>query len=392
MKKIFLILSFIFLLHYAIVGQAVYGDGKFYWAYLRSAWKDHNLDLRNELNREYSPMANNKLQEKPFEKKQIFNWLPIGASISWLPAFVIADMLVNGLHQVYPSFPNNGYSDIYQIIVGLENVLFVSIGVIMIYRLLTNYFNPFISVLTVILALFGTNLLFYGGVDVINSHPASFLLSSLYLFFWIKTRKKRKKKEWILLGFLLGFMTMVRTQDAVFGSLLLFDFIFQKEPLHKKVLYMMITGTTFLITFFPQMLMWKYVFGNYFVSPYFLGGFNFFHPRILEVLFNARTGLFIWTPLYILCFVGLFIIRRRFFPLIVVSLLQLYLIMSWSGWDQGASFGIRMIITGLPYLSFGLAAVLSKLKLLLRPALFYTVYAGFIVYNVMSIFIFLLVK
>jgi len=388
----FVLLSSIFLLHYKVVGQAVYGDGRFYWAYMRSAWKDHDLDLRDELNREYSPRTNNALPEKPTEKKQIFNWFPIGPSVAWFPSFIFADAIASLMHIFNPSFPNNGYSDVYQIIVGLENVLFVSAGITVLYRLLTVYFNPFVSLITIVLTLFGTNLLFYGGVDVINSHPVSFLLSSLFLYFWMKTRTKRKTFDWIVLGSLLGFLAMNRTQDAIFGLLLLFDFLFQKTKFVKKFREAVLTGISCLVIFSPQILMWKYVFGSYFMSPYLLGGFNFIRPHIVEVLLNTRNGLFIWTPLYLFSFIGLYMVRRKFFPLVCISVALLYLITAWSGWNQGSSFSIRMMITGLPALSFGLAAFFTKMKSLLRPVLFYTLCVGFIVYNCMSIVLFLLVK
>ena len=387
--SIFIVLSCIFLLHYKIVGQAVYGDGRFYWAYLRSAVKDHDLDLRNELNREYSPKANNTLQEKPFEKKQIFNWFPIGASISWLPSFGIADGLANILHRASPSFPNNGYSDIYQIMVGLQNVLFVSVGIMLLYRLLASYFKPFISYLAIILVLFGTNLLYYGGVDVINSHQFSFFMSSLFLYYWAKTNRKRKATDWTILGAILGFMAMARTQDGIFGLLLL-DVFFQKNTVLEKIQNVLLSGIVFLIVFSPQMFMWKYVFGSYIVSPYFQGGFNFLLPHFLEVLFNARNGLFIWTPLYILCFIGMFAFRKRFLPFMLISLAQLYLIMSWSGWNQGESFSIRMMITGLPYLAFGLAVIIKAAIKKLNIFWFISLYSFFILYNIISIFRFLL--
>lgn len=389
----FTILSFIFLSHYTIVGQAVYGDGKYYWSYVRSVWKDHDLDLRDELNRVYSPKTNNQLKEGFIDKKPVFNWFPIGPSIAWLPAFIVADSIASVIHYIVPSFPNNGYSDIYQIIVGLENIFFVSLGITVLYKLLLNYFSSQVSFMTVIITLFGTNLLFYSGVDVINSHPASFLTSVLFLFLWAKSRKRRTLIQWMILGSLLSFMTMVRTQDVLFVLLLLLDLVVQKESALKKIKNVFITGIVFIMVFIPQLFMWKYIFGNYFMSPYLKGGFNFFQPHIFEVLFNRQNGLFIWTPIYVLCFFGLFIFKKTShlrFSFLAISLLQLYLITAWSGWYQGRAFSIRMIITGLPYLSFGLGTILAVLKKNIHQYLFNFLCIFLILYNLVSILIFLL--
>ncbi len=50
----FPLLSFAFLLHYWIVGQAVYGDGIYYYAYTRSLYKDHDLNFSNEFSHSYN--------------------------------------------------------------------------------------------------------------------------------------------------------------------------------------------------------------------------------------------------------------------------------------------------------------------------------------------------
>jgi len=52
-----------FLGHFWLVGQAVYGDGRYYWAAARSMWIDHDLYLKNELRHHYSPVSNNTFFE-----------------------------------------------------------------------------------------------------------------------------------------------------------------------------------------------------------------------------------------------------------------------------------------------------------------------------------------
>lgn len=126
------LLMSLFLGHYWLVGQAVYGDGRYYWAVARSMWIDHDLDLTNELRHHYSPVSNNTFYEQidpaPMhedERKQAF-FLPIGTSIAWLPW-----MAVGGA--VAPV--KNGYSDAYQMSVGLGAVIYALIGLFLVYKM-----------------------------------------------------------------------------------------------------------------------------------------------------------------------------------------------------------------------------------------------------------------
>ena len=56
---IFFVFLSIFLFEYAIVGQAVYGDGRYYWAFTRSLYFSNDIDISDEMAHFYSPESNN---------------------------------------------------------------------------------------------------------------------------------------------------------------------------------------------------------------------------------------------------------------------------------------------------------------------------------------------
>src|SRR6185369_12161298 len=56
---LFFFASAIFLLHYLIAGQAVYGDGVGYYAHLHSWYFDHDFNYTNEYKHIYTPENNN---------------------------------------------------------------------------------------------------------------------------------------------------------------------------------------------------------------------------------------------------------------------------------------------------------------------------------------------
>lgn len=402
---ILLILSLIFLVHYYIVGQGVYGDGRYYFAYTRSIIKDYDLQFANEYGHHYSPKSNNTLTKEQIDLTTqrtktgyVMNKYPIGISISWILPFAFADVVANGISFLVPTFPNNGYSDIYQISVGFINVLFVVAGLYVLYNFLNSFFNSNVSLLSILLLLFATNLLYYGSIDVINTHPLSFLLGSIFLAYWWNTRKNRKRREWFLLGFLSGLLAMTRTQDLIFLIIPVVDLLISIYKLgFKHILsnacYLIFGG---FIGFLPQLFVW-YVMYSSFISPYILGGegFSFLKPHILELFLNTKTGLFIWTPLFIVIIIGYYHLYKKNRTLALYSMilfaLQTFLISSWSGWSQGESFGVRMLLSTTPFLALGLGAYIEYVTHRINNRIILVLFCLFIIFNFLAIFYFLLI-
>lgn len=411
MKKLFsltfLFLTSVFLLHYLIAGQAVYGDGIYYWAYTRSIYFDHDLVITNELAHHYSHEGNNSINTDEnklnFNSKNIYpsNYRqPPGVSISWLPFFFIADIIVRLLSVLGFIIAVNGYSDYYQIIVGLGNIIFIIIGMIFLYKLIRSFYEKKIAVLSVFTILLSTNLFYYSSIDIVNSHPFSFMLSCLFFFIWNRTITKRKLYEWLMLGILLGLLTSTRNQDITLGSILAFEILYKlHKSRHESFLFikktikdlLMITSG-FIIGLFPQIYLWKIVHGNFLMIPYGgLSSFNFTNPHILEVFMNYKTGFLYYSPIIILAISGLLIIRNKSF--IVIALLtslviQYYLIASWNGWQQGESYGIRMFISSMPIFTLGLSEIIKNSIKFLSFNKINIICSSFIIYNFITILIF----
>lgn len=364
-----LILSVVFLLHYFITEQAVYGDGLYYYAYTHSIFKDHDLNFSNELSHRYDHKHNNSnAKELPgglLPKTQngfVANKYAIAAPIAWLPAFAIADFFANVINHFNKTFPINGYADIYQIFVGLENIFFVAIGTIAVYRFLQKHFSKQIAFLAATTMLLGSNLFYYGSFDVINSHPFSFLISSFFLFYWWGTKERRTRKRWIIVGALIGLLSATRIQDLIFICLPAFELIKNRKKYFMNI-FLLLLG--FFAALLPQIIVWKILYGTLY-SPYVSGGFSFISPNFFGTLFNSRTGIVFWTPIFLICIFGLVKLIKKQANLarysIGICILEFYLISSWGAWDQGESFGIRMFISIIPFLTIGLAEFLTLLK------------------------------
>ncbi len=134
--SVFFILLSLFLFEYKIVGQAVYGDGRYYWAFTRSLYFSQNIDISDEMDHYYSPKNNNTatyfghIPAQADKTKLITHSFSLGISLFWLPFYLIADIVV--LIGQALGFPvvRNGYSDVYQIIVAKTTRVNVQITVL----------------------------------------------------------------------------------------------------------------------------------------------------------------------------------------------------------------------------------------------------------------------
>jgi hypothetical protein len=233
-----------------------------------------------------------------------------------------------------------------QFAVGLTSVLAAIFSLILLLDILQKKFGKTVGIATIAAVAGATNLLFYGSLDTVNSHALTFFAVTVFLVLLLARR------HWFAVGLALGVVGLMRTQDILFAILLI-------PVISKKNMLPMLTG--FLIAFSPQLFAWYITTGNMFISPYLTGseGFNFLHPHIFGVLFGTRNGLFLWTPITAIGVAGL--VRARKYWMLLVFILELYTVASWSTWWQGASYSGRMFVSSLPILAFGIASIFTWL-------------------------------
>lgn len=369
MKKILLILFpllvAIFLAHYFLVGQAVYGDGIYYWSYTRSLYIDHDLKLNNEISHRYDHVHNNTsikdvIPPETAERIAQEYHMPIGTSIGFLPFFAVADIVARVTKLFYSPILLNGYSDIYQVTVGIGNILYITFGLYFVFLLLKKFFKGKIVISTILVLFFTSNILYYGSFDVINSHPFSFFMSSIFLWFFF-TKFTKRWYEWIILGGLVGLLAIVRSQDIVFSIFIFAALVKERKFLYiSKNILLSILGCTIFIL--PQALLLYSVFhGHLPASTY---AFDFLHPHILGVLINYKTGLLFTSPVVLIGLGGLILLAKRKKEIGVIGValfvVAYYLISSWAFWDQAASYGIRMLISTYPVVAVGLGFVIER--------------------------------
>lgn len=324
-KRLFLIIFLVYLLgfstHALFLQKTVYGDGIYYFSWLRSIIVDHSL-----------PPLPNKYS--------------VGPVILWSIPFAWMHSLIRG----------HGYEFPYQIVAGATSVLLTLFGLALLYRPLTQFFREKPALLTILSIAFATNLFFYGSLDTVNSHGVSFFASIIFLTFLLN-------RQSLLAGLALGFLGVIRHHDLILGIVAL-------GLLQKKERARFFVAAA--IGFLPQLVAWQLLYGSFWNIPYFAGeGFNFLEPHFLEVLFSTKSGLFVYSPIVLLGFVGLLFWKNRLRLFCYLALLlELLVISSWSIWWQGASYGGRMFVASLPLFAFGIASMFKWLLQRIRSTNF----------------------
>ncbi len=319
-----------FLAHAVIIGKTVYGDGRYYVAWLRSVVVDRDIDFTND----YAML---KIEGHKTQLGYPANKYPIGPALLWLIPFATVFSILGG----------NGLEFPYQLVLGLASLFAVATALVLLFRLLSRWYSHPISILTVVTIALTTNLLFYGSVDVVNSHSVSFFAMIIFLSLLLA-----RHKHWFAIGASLGFLTITRHQDAI-AAILLLPFVRSLRPIP------FIAGLSLLLL--PQLLAWHVLYGAFWQSPYLSGseGFNFANAKILDVLVSPQNGLLLWTPGILFSFVGLLFCQKPTRTLatlfLAVFCLELIVVASWSTWWQGASFSGRMFVSSLPLVAFGTA-------------------------------------
>jgi len=338
---IFAVFVTINIFHAFTINKTVYGDGIFYFSWLRSIVIDQDVNMAND----YQCFGVTTTNQPMGTNNRIGNKFSIGPAMLWAPPYVAIHSIIRG----------NGCTFPYQLAVSVTSSLLAVTGLIFLFRTLARVFSKLVASITVIAIAFATNLLYYGAVDTVNSHAPSFFASSVFLTSLFGANVPSS----LAAGLALGLIGTIRPQDLLLGLLLI--------PFLRRIRISYFIGG-FVVTFLPQLFAWQALYGKFWVSPYLSGseGFNFLHPNILGVLFSASSGLLLWTPIVGLGFIGLILFmkshRRVNILALTVALGQLYVVASWGAWWQGASYSGRMFVGTLPLIGFGLCEIFRLVK------------------------------
>lgn len=342
-------------------------DANGYYAYLPAVFiyddlnflfYDHELkELKKEnvnLNFDYRENYNNNKVNKYF----------IGTSIAQFPFFITAHVLSTPL-----GFESSGYSKIYYVFIALAAIFYMLLGLLFFNKVLILYdidvLNRAISLLAL---LFGTHLFYYTIFEPGMSHVYSFAFITMMVYYGKKYFILPNTKTAIIYSLLLGLITLIRPVNLL--VILLLPFIAGSfESLKNGLIYLfktqgktiLFSSIVFLLVLSIQLIIYKLQTGSFLVYSYTEEGFNFLDPHMIAILFSYKKGLFLYTPLCLLAFIGMIKLyhRSRFETSVFIAffLILTYILSSWWIWWYGGSFSSRVYVDFLSL--FGILLALS---------------------------------
>jgi hypothetical protein len=341
-----------------------------YFAYLRSAVFDQDLDFTNEYGWfvakdpvEYDAFARTFLIPKTPAGRAPNN-APIGSAILWAP-FYVPTVIAESLLGTAADPP--GYSRWDVTAICLASMLYGVFGLLLANEACRRFASDRAAFVASVLVWLGSNLLFYMYVTPPMSHAVSFFASALLLWAWLGAEPGPRTA--LAIGMLGGLLASVRWQDGLFllsplAAPVLAGAVRDAAAVRRWVVSSAALAVGFMIAFAPQLLVWWRLNGS--LTPFGVislkGRLSLTAPYLFGVLFSPFHGLLVWTPILLPAFVGLAVLavrdgRGRAIALGVLA--QLYLL---SGYVVafGHGFGQRLFVSSLPAAAIGLAVFVDR--------------------------------
>lgn len=343
--------------------RIISSDVLHYYAYLPAVFIYKDIELK------YVSKNPSAYQEKvwplrsPLGKNTIMTTM--GMSIMYTPAFLSTYLYM----QLTGQTEDDGYGPPYRLGLVIGTLVYLFLAMLLLKKTLIQFFDPLPVALTVLIIGLGTNLFHYTTAEATMSHAYSFFLFAAFLYLTVAWHSKPGFKLSIIIGLVSGMIALVRPTNAIIGLVFILWDVKSLGGLKEKALFFahnykgLLTTISFaILVWVPQIVYWKAITGVYFFNGY--GdeqGFFFNNPQIFNNLFSYRKGWLVYTPAMILSFIGLILMMKKLkgiaIPLIVFTVLNVYIISSWWAWWYGGGFGLRAYVESYALYSVGFAAL-----------------------------------
>ena len=291
----------------------------------------------------------------------------IGQAVMMTPFFLAGHAYAS----VSDSYPADGFSKPYQRAIHWGSLLIAFIGLWFCRKNLLEYFDDTATAFTLLFLTIGTNYLNYTAFDGAMTHNWLFTVYALLIWVSIQWHKKPTWGLSAAVGVLVGLAALTRPTDIIaliipvfWGMKLTFTdikhrFSFLAKYWNHLAVAVVITAAIGSI----QIIYWLYVTGLPVVYSYQDQYFEWHIPHLKDVLISYRSGWLTYSPIMVFAIIGLLNLAWQkmeiFFAILFFSLLNYYIVSSWSVWWYGGSFGMRALIQSYPIWAFPLAAFIT---------------------------------
>lgn len=336
-------------------------DGAYYYAYLPTLVLDHDLDFDNQYE-----VTKNWYRFGKTPTGRTGNVFGVGPAVFALPVFVAGHLAARATGS-----RGDGFSS-WETTLVLWTSIPASLGALLLaYRLARRRVGAFSAYAGALLAAVTGPLLYYAIRQPGYAHPFAALVATLFVERWDASYEgvaPRTLRTWLVLGAVAGAAALARPQLAIWWLLLPAAGVDDMRrrgtvaipPLLAR--WAAAAGIA-LVVFAPQLLVWKALYGAWYIVPQGEGFMRWDAPAWTETLFSSRNGLFPWAPLYAPMLVGLVVLARRSLrlPLALVLGLLGQALANGAAWDWwgGGSFGGRRFDSAYVVFAVGAAVLID---------------------------------
>lgn len=371
------LLVLLFVLTLPLVSPRLRGADEIeYFAWLRSAAFDRDLDFANEYRHFYErdPQGLQGFRQTFLELREPLtgrhiNFGPLGSALLWSPFYLLAHLGVLVARALGAGVAADGFSLPYVAAACYGSAVWGFAGLLLAHDALRRFFDvPEPAASWSVAALWlATPVLYYLTVAPGFSHGCSLFAVALTLWLFLRWREAGAAR-WALVGAAGGLAALVREQDGLFlvapGLWLLFD-LWRRRDLRAALRRGLALGLAAFAVFAPQMLAYRALNGTFGPSPLVKRKMSWSSPHFLEVLFDPAHGLYLWSPLLLVATLGLWWAWRRRRDSALPCLAAALLLQAWingavESWTQAGAFGSRRFVGATFVFAIGLAALAGR--------------------------------
>ena len=297
---------------------------------------------------------------------QAINHYPHGHGLLQAPAVVATSAIARLLGARDPAHGLPG-----QLAFCLSAIALAALGVWLMRDWIARTLDDEAAAAGLLALLAASPLAYYWFILPALSHTSTLLVAGLatVLVLRIVTRGEASTaREWLLLGFVLGWGVTVRLHDVGLAGYALAVFVVEARARHGGARLARLSAAGIVgaaVALLPQVLHGQWREGAFLPrSANDYSHFDFTDMHLLEVLFSPRHGLFLWHPVLLAGAIGfvMWLRRERAAPARALGLawtvhfLAIWIVgAGYSIWWFGDSFGSRPFLSVLPLFWVGLA-------------------------------------
>ncbi len=331
-------------------------DLAFYYSFAHSLVYDLDFCFANQY--EHFPFAYHELYLSS-EGYPANDW-PMGTGICWTPFLLLNRFLSFPVSFLGLNMSGSGYDWFAMWLVSLGATMLYGGGTVYLsYRLCRlEGFGKSSSLWATALIAIGSSFTYHLYVNSADSHPPSAFFSVLFLLSLRHYQQTPDEKKAMLIGAVTGMAALVRPHNILLLIIPAVELFFSGNRARnytKQIIGLSLMICTSAFVFFPQLLVWKELYGNWLAIPR-ANEVLWTQPELYKMLFSDFHGMISWSPLFGLGILGLFT-KKRFIPFTIPVLLQIYIYSCNLAWWAGGSFGNRRMLGCVPFFLLGLAAL-----------------------------------